>query len=196
MDSTNLSPADMAAMIGNRDGCPANGAWWIIILFLFVFMGNGGFGFNRNNGDYANFASAASQQEILFNQQFNRIESKLDAQNGGLCDATYALNNAITGEGRALQTMGYQNALSAQAAMHGLQMQLSDQHAALAAAIHYEGESTRQLMANQEAQRLRDELCVARDTISNNQQSAFILQQIGRWYANPPCYGCGCQQNM
>ena len=201
MDNTGMTPADMAAVMNNNNDLGGNcGAWWIIILFLFVFMGGNGFGFNRNFGnvgEFGQYATAASQQQILFGQQFGDLDNKIDRIGNGICDSTYALNNAITGEGRALQTMGYQNALASQSAMFGLQTQLSDQHAALAAAIHLEGETTRQLLNAQETQRLRDELCTAKDAIINNQQSNYILQQMGRWYANPPCYGCGChQQNM
>lgn len=206
MENTGMTPADMAAVMRNNDNelCGNGGAWWIIILFLFVIMGGNGFGFNRNYGnvgEFGQYATAASQQQILFGQQFGDLDNKIDrigtSLGNGICDATFALNNTITGEGRALQTMGYQNAMAGQSALFGLQTQLSDQHAALAAAIHMEGESTRQLMQQQETQRLRDELDVARGAIINNQQSAYILQQMGRWYANPPCYGCGChQQNM
>lgn len=48
-----MTPADIGAIMGNRDGEGfGGGAWWIIILFLFVFMGGGCWG-NRQ-GDYSN----------------------------------------------------------------------------------------------------------------------------------------------
>lgn len=98
MDTT-MSPADFSAIMGNENGFGGNGAWWIIILFLF-FM-NGGW---RNNGDYGQFATAASQQDILFGQKFSDLDNKIDRIGYGIADATFSLNNSINAEARGLQT--------------------------------------------------------------------------------------------
>lgn len=49
-----MSPADVAAVMGNGNGNFGwgDGSFWIIVLFLFALMGNGwnGFGGNGNNG--------------------------------------------------------------------------------------------------------------------------------------------------
>ena len=99
-----FSLSDVAAVTrDNNDGTfGGNGAWWIIILFLFVFMG-GGFWGNRQ-GDYGQYATAATQQEILFGQQFGQLNDRLTNIGNGICDSTLALNNSITSEGRALQS--------------------------------------------------------------------------------------------
>ena len=100
MDSTAMTPADFSAMMGNHDGFTGGGAWWIIILFLFM-MGNG-----WNRGDYGQYASATNQ-EILYNQHFNALDNKMDrgftSIGNGIADLGYAMNNAITGEGRNIQ---------------------------------------------------------------------------------------------
>ena len=72
----NMSLSDIAAVTrGNdNDGWGQGGAWWIIILFLFVFMGGNGLWGNRT-GDYGQYATAATQQEILFNQHFNQLNA-------------------------------------------------------------------------------------------------------------------------
>lgn len=74
-------------------------SWVLIILFALIFGFNGN-GFGGNNG--------AAQQEILYNQHFNALDNKMDrgftSIGNGIADATFALNNAITGEGRHLQT--------------------------------------------------------------------------------------------
>ena len=51
MTSSEMTPADIAAVTGNRgNGGFGNDSWeWIIILFLFAMM-NGGWGGNGNNG--------------------------------------------------------------------------------------------------------------------------------------------------
>lgn len=72
----------------------------LIILFALIF-GNGGF-FGNGRSDYGQYATAATQQEILFGQQFGQLNDRLANIGNGICDSTYALNNAITGEGRNL----------------------------------------------------------------------------------------------
>lgn len=99
----NYSLSDLrAAVDGGNDGWGNGGAWWIIILFLFVFMG-GGFWGNRQ-GEFGQYATAASQQEILFGQQFGQLNDRLNNIGNGICDSTFALNNTITTEGRNLQS--------------------------------------------------------------------------------------------
>ena len=96
MDS-NYSLSDIAAVTdGNRGGGFGGGDWgaWIILFLLFGLFGRGGygggFGFGGGEGcaTQADVRSAVDQQTLI---------SKLDQQTYGLADATYALNNAITG---------------------------------------------------------------------------------------------------
>ena len=60
---------------------------WIIVLFLFGW-GRNGFGNNGNGGVMDGY---------VLTSDFANIERKLDAVNNGICDSTFALNNAITG---------------------------------------------------------------------------------------------------
>lgn len=91
MDST-YSLSDIAA-VSNGEGFGGNSAWVLILLFAMIF-GGGGFGFgNRAVGDYGQFA--ASQQEILFGQQFQNLDNKADRLGNGIADSTFALNNSI-----------------------------------------------------------------------------------------------------
>lgn len=99
MDS-NISLSDIAAVTGN-DGFGGNNSWLLILLFAMIY-GNGGF-FGGNRGDYGNFATAASQQDILFGQKFSDLDNKMDRLGNGIADATFSLNGSITNEGRALQ---------------------------------------------------------------------------------------------
>lgn len=88
----NMSPADIKAVTGS-DGDGWGGAWWIIILFLFVFMG-GGWGMNRQS-DFGQYATAASQQEILFGQQFGQINDRLTNLGNGICNLGYEVQGNI-----------------------------------------------------------------------------------------------------
>ena len=92
----NMSLSDIAAVTrGNdNDGLGQGGAWWIIILFLFVFMGGNGLWGNRT-GEYGQYATAASQQEILYGQQFGQINDRLTNIGNGICNLGYEMQGNI-----------------------------------------------------------------------------------------------------
>ena len=101
---TGYSLSDIAAVSGN-EGFGGTNAWVLILLFAMIF-GNGGFGFGNRAGagDYGQFATAASQQEILFGQQFQNLDNKMDRLGNGIADATFALNNSVKDGNYATQT--------------------------------------------------------------------------------------------
>jgi len=92
----NMSLSDIAAVTrGNdNDGWGQGGAWWIIILFLFVFMGGNGMWGNRA-GEYGQYATAASQQEILYGQQFGQLNDRLTNIGNGICNLGYEMQGGI-----------------------------------------------------------------------------------------------------
>ncbi len=104
MDSGNgamlTMPVEPAGTANNGGGFGwgGDGAWWIIILFLFVFCGWGnGFG-GFGNGGGANspgFQGYATRADINEGFAMNNLQSGINAIQQGICDATYALNNAI-----------------------------------------------------------------------------------------------------
>lgn len=97
------------------------GAWWIIIFVLFFAFGGWGNGFgNRNgngngnggcdvnilpvNGGFGGFGGGynacctpATQQQMTDAFNFSKLDNITSAINTGICDSTYALNNAING---------------------------------------------------------------------------------------------------
>jgi len=101
MENNGISLADIKAVTDN-DGW-GNGGSLVTLLLLFALISGGGF-WGNNRGDFGQYATAASQQEILFGQRFQDIDNKIDRIGNGIADATFALNNAITTEGRAIQT--------------------------------------------------------------------------------------------
>lgn len=87
LTTSEMTPADFAAVTGNgNDGfMGGNGAWWIIILFLFAFCGGWG------NGGWGGSQGAADNYVLA--SDFAQVERKLDTVNAGLCDGFYAMNS-------------------------------------------------------------------------------------------------------
>lgn len=107
MSMSEMSPADIAALTGsnnrNNSGWGADGmgaSWWIIIFVLFFAFGGWGNGFgNRgnDNGGYNACCTPATQQGMTDAFNFSKLDNITSAINTGICDSTYALNNAING---------------------------------------------------------------------------------------------------
>ena len=108
----NYSLSDLMSVVGGNN-FNGSSSVWLIVFFILILGGGNGFGYNRN-GDYGQFATAASQQDILFSNKFQLLDNKIDRIGNGIADATFALNNsikdtayantaAITAEGRAIQ---------------------------------------------------------------------------------------------
>ena len=101
-NTTGYSLSDIAAATG-EGGFGNNGFIWVL---LFAMIFGGGFGFG-NRGGYNDYATAASQQDILYSSKFADLDNKVasigTALGNGIADSTFALNNSITSEGRNLQ---------------------------------------------------------------------------------------------
>lgn len=106
-----FSPADMAAVMGNENG--GFGGWTGLIALLIIasiFTGGGGWLGNRGT-DFGQYATAASQTEILLGQQFQNLDNKIDRIGNGIADAAFALNNSIGAVGSQVLDAKYDNAL-------------------------------------------------------------------------------------
>ena len=203
----NYSLADIAAVTRNaNDGCwgGGNGAWWIIILFLFVFMG--GFGFNRQD-EYGQYATAASQQEILFGQQFGRIDDRLTNLGNGISTLGYEMQGNIAGLGKEMALgqngtnmtiMQTGNNIQAQLAQcccdnrlatSNLSAQMDRQTCDITTAIHAEGEATRKLIQENEIQALRSRVASLE---MDNRMCGVVRYPNGYTYNAGPSPFCGC----
>lgn len=93
-----LTASDVALLSGDygRNG-GFGGDWgaWIVLFLLFAMFGWGGFG-GWGGGFGSNGGSAATQADIQRGFDNQAVVSKLDGITQGICDSTYALNNAIT----------------------------------------------------------------------------------------------------
>ena len=93
--------SDISAVTGAMNGLGGGNSLVTLLLLFALISGNGLFG---ARGDYGQFATAASQQEILFGQQFQNLDNKMDRLGNGVADATFSLNNSIKDGNYATQT--------------------------------------------------------------------------------------------
>ena len=118
-----------------------------MVLFLFMF-GFGGNGWNRQ-GEFGEYATAASQQEILFGQQFGQINDRLTNIGNGICNLGYEMqgnigqlgkemalaqngtNMAIMQTGNSIQSQMAQCCCETQRAIDGVNANIEAKFAAL-----------------------------------------------------------------
>lgn len=187
------SLADIRAATEGDNGFGGNnGIWWLALLFIF---GMGGFnGFGRQN-DYGQFATAASQQEILFGQQFAQLNDRLTSIGNGICDSTFALNNSITTEGRNLSTQLANCCCETNRNIDAVRYDAQKNTCDITTAIHAEGEATRALIQANEMQALRDKVSSLE---MDSRMYGVVRYPNGFVYnagASPFCgcnTGCGC----
>lgn len=203
----NMSLSDIAAVTrnANDDGnWGGNGAWWIVILFLFCFMG-GGFWGNRQ-GEYGQYATAASQQEILYGQQFGQINDRLTNLGNGVCNLGYEMQGGIAqlgkevalGQSNLNQTImatgnGIQQQLAScccenRLAAANLSAQMDRQTCDITTAIHAEGEQTRAMMQANTIQQLRDKVSALELA---GQMAGVVRYPTGYAYNAGPSPFCG-----
>lgn len=190
------SLSDLRAATGDGNGFGGNGAWWIIILFLFCFMG--GNGWNRNT-DYSQFATAASQQEILFGQQFGQLNDRITNIGNGVCNLGYEMQGNVAQLGKEV-ALGQAN-LQLQASNNAanLSQQLANCCCTTQRAIDGVNANIDQKFAALEKSQLEQR--IAQLEQANNQ--LYMAQQftgVVRYPMNyaysagnsPFCGGCGC----
>lgn len=190
MAMSDYSLSDIAAVTdGGMGGSNNNSLIWIILFFAIFGFGNGnGFGGNSNQ------ATAATQYEILSGQQFETVNNKLNDISNGLCNSTYALNQSITGEGRALQSQLAQCCCDTRVGLQALGANIDQQTCAITNAVHAEGEATRALINQNTMQRLRDDNADLRLRLSQCDQNAALKPCPIPAYnvPNPNCCYNGC----
>lgn len=91
-----MSLSDIAAVTRgtNEEGGWGSGWFLIVVLFLFMF-GFGRNGWNQSGGELDRYATAASQQEILFGQQFGQLNDRITNIGNGICSLGYEMQGNI-----------------------------------------------------------------------------------------------------
>ena len=122
LTSETMSPADIAAVMGNNggrnngDGMFGNDWAWIVILLLFGWGGRGfgGFGGGYGGNGVGCGAPCATQADVRAAVDQQTLISKIDQQTYGMADSFNSLNNTLNnnfrGVDNAICTLGYQGA--------------------------------------------------------------------------------------
>lgn len=173
----NYNLSDLAAVMGNGNGFGGNNG--LLMLLLIVFLIGGGTWGNRGMGEFGQYATASSQQEILFGQQFQGLNDRMDrgftAIGNGISDATFALNNTI---------VNGTNNVAGTVIAEGRAM--ADKMCELKTAVHAEGEATRAMIQQNKIDTLQAQV--------NDLKMAQNFCGIPR--INPYGYGIYAYQNQ
>ena len=197
----------MRAVLGdNNAGFGGGGLLQVVILFLFFVMFRGGWG--NTQGDYGQYATAASQQEILYGQQFGQLNDRLTNIGNGICNLGYEMQGGFgqlgkevaLGQSNLGQTiMATGNNLSRQLGdccceqrlgMANLGAQMDRQTCDITTAIKAEGNATRALIQANEIQQLRDKVSALE---ADNRMYGVVRYPNGYSYnagPSPFCGGC------
>ena len=196
----NYSLSDLAAVTKDADGW-GRGAWWIIILFLLVFMGGGG-GWGNRQGELGTYATDASPQEILFGQQFGRIDDRLTNIGNGICNLGYEMQGNIgqLGKEMALAQNGTNMAIMQSA--NGIQAQLAECCCTTQRAIDGVNANMEAKFAALEKSQLEQRIAEQSARIASlemdNRMCGVVRYPNGYTYnAGPsPFCACGCNGNI
>lgn len=211
MDGSGLSVADALAL--QKDGFDNDGAFggngaWVFFLFFLLAWGGGFGGFNnRDNG-------ALTRAEMQQGFDMQNVQRQLQGINNGLCDGFYAMNtgmlNGFSGVNNAIQQMQFaqQNCCcETNRNIDSVKYENARNTCDIVNAIKADGDATRALMTQNEIQSLRDQLQTANFQLSQQAQSANIINQLrptpipayvtcspyeSSMYANGRYNTCGC----
>ena len=121
-----FSLSDLKAALGDNNGTfGGGGLLLVVILFLFFVMFGGGWG-NNQRGDLDRYATAASQQEILFGQQFGQINDRLTNIGNGICNLGYEMQGGFGQLGKEMALAQNGTNMAIMQTGNGIQAQLAD----------------------------------------------------------------------
>ncbi len=198
-----MTPADLSAVVGNRDnGFGGDSGWWIILLFLCLF-GNGGwgngFGGGNNGGTGSLFYPFMNQTDTInngfrdqmLNENITGIRDSINGISTQLCNgfsdiqmsnmnSAFGLQNAINSGVNGIQAQLASCCCDNRLASADLKYTIATENCADRQAL---SESTMNIIASQTAstQRILDQLCndkieAKNDTIAQLRQELLYAR--------------------
>ena len=201
------SLSDLKAIMGDNNGTFGGGGLLLVVILFLFFVMFGGWG-NNQRGELDRYATAASQQEILFGQQFSQINDRLTNIGNGICNLGYEmqggfgqlgkevalgqsnLNQAIMGTGNALSRQLGDCCCENRLAVANLGAQMDRQTCEITTASQAEAAATRAMLQEDTIQRLRDQVA---DLRMDNRMQGVVRYPNGYSYnagPSPFCGGC------
>lgn len=175
----NMTLSDIAAVMPknttDHDGFLEENGIIILILFFLIF-GFGGWGNNGNGSQSADMQRGFDTQSVI---------SKLDGLSSGLCDTAYENARLIE-----------QNTVTNMQGFNQTQMGMMQGFNGVQESINNLSHQMEQCCCNLKTQMMQDKYdTLNRDyqqalgAITNATQTQNILNSLGRYVTNPPCYG-------
>lgn len=190
----NYSLSDLAAVTKDADGW---GSGWFLIVVLFLFMfGFGNNGWGNRQGEFGQYATAASQQEILYGQQFGQLNDRLTNIGNGICNLGYEMQGNIgqLGKEMALAQNGTNMAIMQSA--NGIQAQLAECCCTTQRAIDGVNANMEAKFAALEKSQLEQRIAEQSARIASlemdNRMCGVVRYPTGYTYNAGPSPFCGC----
>lgn len=197
-----ISGADVASLIGainssDKDGMFGDSFAWIVMLLIIAGIFGNGFGFG-NGAVAAGLTRAEMDSEFIQRDIFNTNTAVLASAGETQKDV---LENRYTSQlcccntQKEVLTNRYENAL----ATASLQKDILLGNCDIKTAIQEDGEKTRALITANYQASLLEKINDLKAQVSNNEQTGYLLQTMGRWHAYPSCgcgYNCGCSNGL
>ena len=201
------SLSDLKAIMGDNNGTFGGGGLLLVVILFLFFVMFGGWG-NNQRGDLDRYATSASQQEILFGQQFGQINDSFTNIGNGICNLGYEmqggfgqlgkevalgqsnLNQAVMGTGNALSRQLGDCCCENRLAVANLGAQMDRQTCEITTAIKAEAAAPRAMLQEDTIQRLRDQVA---DLRMDNRMQGVVRYPNGYSYnagPSPFCGGC------
>lgn len=190
---TAYSLSDIASILNNDGNGWGGNSAWLIILFVLIF-GWGGNGFGRNGqSDFSQFATSASQNEILLGQKFDALSRQINTVGDGLCSSTYALNNSIQNEGRAIQSQLSTCCCENQRNTDALRYDMAQQFAASNANTTTQTQKILDAICQNKVESLQSQVSTLQNQLSLQQAMCGVPKINPYMYGIIPTYsGCNC----
>ena len=187
----NMTLSDIAAVMPkntNGDGFLEGNGIIILILFFLIF-GFGGNGWGNNQGQ------ANTQADLQRGFDTQAILSKLDGITNGLCDTAYE-NARLIEQNTVSNLQGFNSTQTAMLqGFNGVGTTLNQGFNSVQASINDLSHQMEQCCCNLKTQMMQDKYDeLSRDydqalaAVSNTAQTQNILNSLGRYVTNPPCY--------
>ena len=192
MDS-NYSLADVATVMGGREGFGGmGGLGWLILLFLFLMGTGNGFGWGGNGGynafaTQADITSAIQAQTSAMNQQGILLSS---------ANNNYETARLIDQLGVNIMSQNNTNLVNAIQGFNNLSGQITNQTNVLSSKLDNLGFAmercccdVKTLIKDNQIADLTNQLNMAQNTAVNNAQSMYLLSQLGTYTPGAPAAG-------